>query len=169
LQRTPTVSVQPFSVDTIGYAINVPVLLSDAASNLMYLTITVQGDLNNVLAVQPRRLLINAGVTSLYFQLTVSTVTVPTAITLNFALTSFYTVVHSLHPQSMTLQFFQSTTSANRNPPALRAVLAAQPQLSAHSDVGLPVMNVNVIPATLNASTVTAAMNLVLPKVITTN
>jgi hypothetical protein len=106
LQRAPSVTVHPVEVDTIGYPINVLVTLSAAASNLMYLTISKQGDLNSVLAVQPRRLLIEAGTTSVYFQLTLTSPTVPPAITLNFALTSFYTVVHTLDPQSMTLQFF---------------------------------------------------------------
>lgn len=73
-----------------------------------------------------------------------TTATVPAPITLNFALTSFYTIVHRLSPQSMTLQFFQSATSANRNPPALHVLLTPQPQASSHPDVGLPVLNANV-------------------------
>jgi hypothetical protein len=139
--------VQSVSVDTIGYPINVPVTLSATASNLMYLTITKSGDPDDILQIEPRRLLIDTDTLSLYFQLTVSSARVPPDITLNFALTSFYTIVHRVVPQSMTLQFFQSTTSTNRDPPALRAVLTDKPQLSTFPEVGLPVANVNVPPS----------------------
>lgn len=67
LVQTPTVTVQQVQVDTIGYAINVPVVLSAPAANLMYLTISTAGDVNGVLAVQPQRVLISAGVTQVYF------------------------------------------------------------------------------------------------------
>lgn len=173
LQSTPTVTVKDTQVDTIGYPINVPVVLSAPAANLMYLTITKTGDVNDVLDVIPSRVLIDAGVTLVYFQLILTTPTVPPQITLNFALTSFYTLVHQLSPPSMTLQFFQSTTSANRDPPALRVILTAQPQMSALSEEGLPVLNVNAGDgggsgdnSTNSSQTIEAAKLLVLPRVI---
>jgi hypothetical protein len=67
LQSTPTVTVKDVQVDTIGYPINVPVVLSAPAANLMYLTISKTGDVNDVLDVTPSRVLIDAGVTLVYF------------------------------------------------------------------------------------------------------
>jgi hypothetical protein len=104
-----------------------------------------------------------------------TTPTVPPQITLNFALTSFYPLVHRLSPPAMTLQFFQSTSSANRDPPALRVILTAQPQMSAVSEEGLPVLNVNTGDggdtggsnnSTDSSQTLEAAKLLVLPRVI---
>lgn len=115
LAATPTVSIGNIKVNSIGYAIRVPVTLSAAAANILYLTTTIleSSIFESIISISPAVLTIYPETLSTYFEITINTKVVPAVFaTLQFSLTSYYSVIHSLSESQKYISFAVTRSKA---------------------------------------------------------
>lgn len=149
--EVPSVNVTSMVASTIGYPVIVPVVLSEPASIQMVLTITVLEEDPDLVTyspsfgnftISPRVIVIPANSLSVNFTITYYNTTVPPPLTLKFALTSLYPVIHKLLTPTMYLLFSRDPKYQTTNPP-LRMTIAPN-NIRTSYDVGKNVINIFV-------------------------
>lgn len=136
---------------TIGYPIVVPIVLSEPASVQMVLTMTVAEETPNILTysptfgnytISPRVIVIPPNAVRANFTVSFYNTTVPPPLTLNFALTSLYPIIHQLMTPQMFLLFSRDPRYQIPKPP-LRLTVSSQ-NISTANDVGKSIANIFV-------------------------
>ncbi|KAL4456526.1 hypothetical protein ABPG74_000633 [Tetrahymena malaccensis] len=136
-----TVTVQDVDVETTGYPIVVPVIVSQPPANILNLVVQVSSQCQNLITINPSMILIDSSTFQTNFTITVNVNQVPSYnCILYFSLSSYDTIVHKLIPVVKYISF--SLSNSYISPKPLRVILDKY-QRPPSSQAGMPCLNMN--------------------------
>lgn len=134
-------------VSTVGYPVEVPVVLSQPPGNLLFLyieTIIQNPDYIALVTVEPEQIELLPKMLKTQFYITINSATLPPSVSLKFSLRSFYPIRHIIIPSEKILSF-QLDQDAITDPPAFKIFIGDEENPKNEEQVGLPVLNINSV------------------------
>ncbi|EAR88763.2 hypothetical protein TTHERM_00259620 (macronuclear) [Tetrahymena thermophila SB210] len=136
-----TIIVQDIDVETTGYPIVMPVIVSQPPANILNLIVQISSQCQHFVTLNPSMILIDSNTFQTNFTITVSANQVPsTNCVLYFSLSSYSTIVHKLIPVVKYISF--SLSNSYINPKPLRVILDKY-QRPPSQQAGKPCLNMN--------------------------
>lgn len=161
----PVVEIKDKVFDSIGYPMEVQMLVSKPPATLFYINIEVVNNVNNALQINPQRVIINTNTYETSFTVTLKTDIVPDKMQLKFSTYGPTKVQHVLKPQVMHIYFSLGSTLVS-NPPILKVHISANPGPSISSQLaGKPVLSEGTL-ASSNQTSSTSIKQKIMPELI---
>ncbi|KAL4505390.1 hypothetical protein ABPG72_002452, partial [Tetrahymena utriculariae] len=136
-----TIIVQDVDVETTGYPIVMPVVVSQPPANILNLVVKISSQCQNFVTINPSMILIDSSTFSTNFTITVSANQVPSSNCIfYFSLSSYDTIVHKLMPVVKYISF--SLSNSYINPKPLRVIIDKY-ERPPSQQAGKPCLNMN--------------------------